>query len=448
MTMRRWPCWTRRLALSILAALVPLEAFSQTSLQIPLQFDFVNPGAKSLAIGGAFVALADDATATFANPAGLTQLAVPEVSVEARGTRISTQFLQGGRLSGPVTNQFDDTVAGAVFGDSIGSHFGAGFLAGVYTHPSHRWVIAGYRHELVRLDQAFLSNGVFQKDPSSIGSLRDAPQEVIRQVSITGYGVAGSYQVSQTVAVGASLTAYTFDMSSRARKFGTVGFFGAPNLNEEVARGTQTGDTVSWAPTLGFMAGRGPRRFGVVYRRGASFDMTTEIPTTDSGRNETIQPRVGAFRVPHTLAFGASVRIQPPLTLALEVTRIWYSRLREDFVTEQARASLRVSSFNIDDGTEIHGGVQYTVPHWRGLPRFRAGAWFDPDHSVNFTPGAGTAPGDRLFDERLSAALSTGKNQVHATGGIGLTFGAHIEFNAAFDLASTGRIFSSSLILR
>ena len=445
------PCSLRtvgRFALACLMALVPAEALAQTSLQIPLQFDFVNPGAKSLAIGGAFVALADDATATFANPAGLTQLAVSEASVEARGTRISTQFLQGGRLSGPVTNQGDDTVAGAVFGDSTGSHFGAGFLAGVYTHPSHRWVIAGYRHELVRVDQSFLSNGIFQKDPAVLNNERELPQEGVRHVSITGYGVSGSYKVSQTLAVGASLTAYTFDMSSVFRRLGTVGFFGPTNLNEELGRATQSGAAVSWAPTLGLLAGRDQRRFGIVYRRGASFDMATQTPAPPPAPAGTRLTRAGLFRVPDTLAFGASVRPRPPLTLAVEVTRIWYSRLREDFVTDQAEGSGRASSFSIDDGTEIHGGVQYAVLEWSGLPRFRAGAWFDPDHSVHFTPGAGTTPNDRLFDERLSAALSTGKNQVHVTGGVGLTLNPRLEFNVAFDLASTTRTFSSSLILR
>jgi hypothetical protein len=41
------------------------------------QFSFSNPGARSMGLGGAFVALADDATAAFANPAGLVQTAVP-----------------------------------------------------------------------------------------------------------------------------------------------------------------------------------------------------------------------------------------------------------------------------------------------------------------------------------------------------------------------------------
>src|SRR4051812_43384337 len=157
-----------RLALTSVMVATPAAAFAQTSLQIPLQFDFLNPGAKSLALAGSFVGLADDATATFANPAGLTQLAVSEFSVELRGSQTSTQFLEAGRLSGVPSNEKTDTIAGAVFGTSTGSHVGPGFLAGVYAYPSHRWVVAGYRHELVRVDQSFLSNGVFQKDPSSI----------------------------------------------------------------------------------------------------------------------------------------------------------------------------------------------------------------------------------------------------------------------------------------
>src|SRR5262245_40980915 len=428
-----------RLALTSVMVASPAAAFAQTSLQIPLQFDFLNPGAKSLALAGSFVGLADDATATFANPAGLVQLGVSEVSVELRGSWISSQFLQGGRLSGEPTNMGTDTIAGAVFGTSEGSHVGPGFLAGVYVHPSHQWVIAGYRHELVRVDQSFSSNGVFLKDPSSINSARDISQEGIRDVDITGYGVSGSYRVTPVLAIGASITAYSFTMDSTFRRLNTDGFFGPPLPNvPPLSTSTQTGDDISWAPTLGVMIGRDAFRFGGVYRHGASFDMTTQ--------STAIGTRQGLFRVPDTLAFGASARIAPTLTVAAEITRVSYSRLREDFVTDQAFGSGRVDLFTVNDATEIHGGVQYVVPRWPGLPRFRGGVWYDPDHSVEFTPSS--VPTDRLFNERLTAALSTGKNQVHVTGGIGLTFGRHLEFNVAFDAASTTNIFSSSLIVR
>ena len=90
------------LLLVLLVLLAPAHASAQNSVQIPMQFDFLNPGAKSLALGGAFVGLADDATAGFANPAGLRELSRPEISIEIRGRRVESPFLDRGRLSGTV----------------------------------------------------------------------------------------------------------------------------------------------------------------------------------------------------------------------------------------------------------------------------------------------------------------------------------------------------------
>jgi long-chain fatty acid transport protein len=65
-------------ALPAMAQNVDIEALSG------LQFNFGNPGARSLGMGGAFLGLADDASAAEANPAGLTILRKPEVSLELR----------------------------------------------------------------------------------------------------------------------------------------------------------------------------------------------------------------------------------------------------------------------------------------------------------------------------------------------------------------------------
>src|SRR5919109_3020167 len=70
--------------LGLLAA-IPLAA-QNTDIEAlaGLQFNFGNPGARSLGMGGAFIGLADDASAAEANPAGLTVLRRPEISIEAR----------------------------------------------------------------------------------------------------------------------------------------------------------------------------------------------------------------------------------------------------------------------------------------------------------------------------------------------------------------------------
>src|SRR5882757_7644136 len=99
------------LCLAILAA----AGAGAQPVTIPrFDFSFSNPGARSLGFAGAFAALADDATAAYANPAGLVQLTRPEVSFEARLRRRSPSFLAGGRLEGQPTGQGIDTRQGLV----------------------------------------------------------------------------------------------------------------------------------------------------------------------------------------------------------------------------------------------------------------------------------------------------------------------------------------------
>lgn len=417
------------------------DAGAQTSLQIPLQFDFINPGAKSLALGGAFVALADDATATFANPAGLTQLGASEVSIELRATRVETPFLAGGRLSGTPLNLGVDTVNGPTFRDSVGSYVGPGFLAGVFVHSSRRYVVAGFRHELVRIDQSFFSQGVFQRAPDRLSDERDRPQQAVRRMAITSYGASGAFKLTRQLAVGGSLSLHTSEMDSVfTRYIPDGGFTGPANTQVEDGRATQSGSDLSLAPTVGVMIGDGRLRAGSVYRRGAAL----RYETVDGNIRKT-----PTFRVPHTFAAGASFRPQPQLTVAGEITWVGYSRIRTDFIVDQAEKTGRTDSFDISNGTEWHVGMQYALPARRGLPRLRAGLWRDPDHTVTFNPltsGGGSA--DRIFDERFVAALSNGRARLHSTGGIGLTFAKRIELNLGLDMASDQVRFSTSVIVR
>jgi hypothetical protein len=79
--MRRLACGLL-LSLAVLALARPVAAgdsgLTNTETFSGFQFNFNNPGARALGMGGAFVAVADDATAVVANPAGLTILQRPE----------------------------------------------------------------------------------------------------------------------------------------------------------------------------------------------------------------------------------------------------------------------------------------------------------------------------------------------------------------------------------
>jgi hypothetical protein len=291
------------------------------------------------------------------------------------------------------------------------------------------------------VNQTFLSEGVFQKDPAEFTSRRDTPQSGERRLDITGYGASGSFKVTRTLAIGGGLAAYRFSLDSVFRRYDVNGFLGPPNLSVEFSRSTQEGSGVGLAPTLGLTVDHRSARLGIVYRAGASFDYTT-VDGSDPSRRAT-------FRVPNALAIGVSATPTQALTVSGEVTRIDYSRLTKDFVVDQAVGTGRQASFSIDDGTELHASVQYARRRQRGAPvRIRGGVWYDPDHSVHFTPlPKPSTPSERLFDERLSTALSQGRSQTHATGGVGFTLQPRLELNAGVDIASRTRIVSTSVIL-
>lgn len=439
----------RAAIISFAITVVPSLVAAQTAIQIPLQFDFINPGAKSLALGGAFSGIADDATAGFANPAGLRELGRPELSVEVRGRWLDTPFLQRGRLSGTVSNELTDVIAGPVFGEMSDSHIQVPYLSVVFPYTQQGWVVAGFRHELTRISQVSFSEGVFQKDPAEFTSRRERPQEVDRKLAITHYGASIAKEIDPRIAVGATLSAYTFRFATLVRRFDTAGFLGAPVPSVELGRATQEGDDVAFAPTVGVRVclrrcderQTTSARFGAVYRHGPSFDFETlEIADLRSNR----------FRVPHVIAVGGALEVPRTgrrLLFSGEIRRIGYSRLKEDFLTDQTIGE--EDKVGVDDGIEVHAGFQYTVETHRWLPRFRAGIWSDPDHSTNFIPGpVEDHPQLRLTDELLSVALSKGARTTHVSAGIGLTFSPQLEWNFGADFAERSTIVSASVIVR
>ena len=140
-----------------------VEAQEFAQLIFTPHFSLANPGARSLGLGGAFLALADDATAAFANPAGLVQLAEPEVSIEGRHWSYSTPFTAGGSAQGSPTGIGLDTFAGLRTGISSDETTGLSFLSFVY--PRGRWSFALYRHLFLKFESTATTQGLFKDGP-------------------------------------------------------------------------------------------------------------------------------------------------------------------------------------------------------------------------------------------------------------------------------------------
>ncbi len=439
----------RASAASALAGLIVLcasTAYAQSgqTAQIPLQFDFLNPGARSLALGSAFVAVADDATAAFTNPAGLTLSTRPEVSAEIRFRQLDTPYLSGGRLSGFPSGNGIDTIAGPVYGTSGDSALRPYYLSFVY--PRGNWSAAVYRHELALQSNTFISQGPFYRSTSS-GAIFDNARlpglSGARDISIVTWGAAFAYHFSSRLSLGGSVAFYNFSLTS---DFGSLAFPDGlytpadPSTKGQLSTTTQSGADTEAAINVGALVTINRKvRLGGVYRQGAAFPFT-EIQHVPFSPTATL---IGNFRTPWVIGAGVRVQANPALALAVDYDRVQYSRLSTDFITFQVDPSV-TQRVRIDDGNELHLGAEYTFLKRPSKPVIRAGVWFDPNHTVQYTTDHSASDDDI----RLQAVFPGGQSVWHYCAGFGLPLSRAYEFNIGADFTSGRRYVSASLVAR
>lgn len=432
--------------MTLMAALGPPSLFAQTTAQFPMQFDFTSPGARSLAMGGAFVASADDASAAFINPAGLVFYGKLEASGELRfGTR-ETSFLAGGRVSGNITGRGLDTIAGPVYSQDDDTQAGLAFLSMMVPIGS-RLTITGYRNEVARVDNSFFSQGAFLR--ATFGGVtddfnRELPVDGRRRVAVTNYGGSVGVHVNDALAVGGGLSFYKFNLDAEFARHGVMtDTFSPPDLSITSSTATQDGDDVTASINGGLLWKPRPNlNVGGSFRYGPSFDFVQHDRVPDQLIDLT---RQGHFDVPDVVSGG--VKWQPltsgRLTLLTDVSRVYYSQLLDDFIKIQALASNRPDQLRIDDGTEIRVGGEYQFGDTHVIiPRI--GFWRDPDHSVRYV----STPAHDTTDAFYEATLPGGEAVMHFTFGVGMLWSELFEVHVGSDLSSRNKLFTMSFVAR
>jgi len=433
---------TRYLALIVVAAAAQLMPGISAAQEAPpsLELSFSNPGARSMGLGGAFVALADDATAAFANPAGLVQLVRPEVSLELRRRDYSTPYTAGGRVQGPPTGNGIDTVDGIRTEFSNETTSGVSFLSFVY--PGTKWSLAVYRHQLADFAVRTEINGLFGDVPEG-GTRRYLDQRTVTELDIVGTGLSGAYQVSDRLSLGFGLTYF----SGRVESQGAVYLIDVyPDTFWEQNsffpdRVIVTNSFVVDDTDVGFNAGvlwkvAESWRLGGVYRQGPRFDY--ELYNRAGPANELPEGTVLEAVTDRSLAFpdvwGLGVAYRSPngsLTVGLEWDRVEYSIIKETLDSPVVESS----AVAMDDADELHLGVEYVFLKTSPLIAIRGGLWRDPDHRFRY-----------IEDDPFNQALyRSGKDVLHFTAGVGVAF-RQFQIDLGFDLSDFSDAFALSAI--
>lgn len=443
---------------ALVLAVSPLAAQNNDELNAGVEFNFSNPGARSLGMAGAFNAVADDATAAYVNPAGLMILAKPEVAGEFRRFSFAIPYVDRGHAFGAPTGKGLDVVGGLQSEARREQANALSFLS--FTYPSNRWAFAVYRHQMARFRTTVNSTAIFITGEDGTVS-RFFPTQGELAIDVVNYGLTGAFKVSDNLLIGAGLS-YDLGMldgvqrrysrgipgnggTGAGEEFGTPLYSASNLVNYTIEKGNST----STVANVGLLFKPSDRwTFGAVYRRGPSFKVDAGRYFVRADRTSTLFASASTpFHVPDVFGAGMAVRPFGPFVMALDVDHVRYSSLVRDFGDVQNPAGApdpQSLKYVVDDGVEVRLGGEYLI---RGrLPvALRLGVWRDPDHRIRYDPGPITIGQQQVF---ASIAFQRGKDRIHAAGGAGVVFSNAGQLDLGVDVSQETRTVSLSFVKR
>ena len=476
------------LVLSLIVALPLAGQNTDIESLSGLTFNFRNPGARSLGMGGAFLALADDATAAEANPAGLTILRLPELSLELRNYRMDVEV--------PFSGAYPDITKEAFVSHSRAAD--VSYASAVY--PREKWALALYYHQPLRiesdlnlvytfdqLNQAvpidrtlfYLARG----NPRGSGSLVTQEECDALQNEEFGscttfqlspyfssvameqetWGVAGAYEFGP-VSVGLGVRYQLFEQAALTVRYDPDFFFPV----ESLVQATELDENLEpkAMDDITFTIGAKWTIIAEELFIGATIKQGAEYPTSVfqqfAADGEVFEEAFDtSFHVPDTAGIGVAWRPVPQLTLLADAVFVRYSNLVDDFHSaypeiQFLRDIYGIEIFDIDDTVQTHLGAEYFFFAPRVAIGLRAGWWREPAHGLRYS-GPLTCTEEEIdeFDRVLCSAnrnrqaivFDGGRDLDHFTVGVGLAW-PKFQIDAAYDTSKDFKIGSLSAVYR
>jgi long-chain fatty acid transport protein len=436
-----------------------------------LQFNFGNPGARSLGMGGAFLGRADDASAAEANPAGLTILRKAEFSFEARNYVEGQVFTTSGTF--PTVNRttfthFSDRVVvsfasavvpimdkftvGAYFHEPLKNQGGAAIFphvdpnTGATTKMPNFFLPAGGGNLLTEAECIALRTQT--RNPAACLENRVDPFISALDVRQRTFGLAAAWRVHPKFSIGVAGRLQTLKEGAFASRYSADGF-GNYFLKfirvQATARTNGTDVMLTEEKNVTFSAGfkyapTDKISFGGVYKQGAKFNAPTFFLGQESG-GQFVKTGDTTFHNPDIAGLGVSFQPIPVLTINFDAVNVKYSNLVDRFDSITRGVFTLDHPFKANDVTELRLGGEYFFA-WKVPFAVRGGYWRDPAHSVTWNGPLTTA--DFVGEALL---YPPGEDQNHMSLGGGFAW-PRFQLDFAYDTSKTYKVGSISMVTR
>lgn len=477
------------LLLSVVFTILAGAAFCQTNDEglAFLEFNFFNPGARALGMGGAFVGLADDSTAALANPAGLTTLIRPEVSVEFASTNYNNSIPWNGGFQTYTASVDPVTLTTHVTGfqmhyvpkDFSNTSSNVSFASAVYPIRANKLVFSAFYNEqtkfkrITRLDDEGFGNCLQGDDSCTVKTAglgtSFLPSANTIDLSIRTIGFSMSLRPFRQVDVGGTLNISRLKLDSTTDRLNNGELQNEFTLNSD---NTKASFTVG-----GLISPSEYASFGLVYSRRPKYDATavSNVPGFAKTGVSPIQEQNVGFRVPDSFAAGVSVKPSDFLRLNADTVFIRYSQMMEGYYNarfnqgkvDQQRSEgnptllqtegYQHNTLEVEDGVEFRVGGEYVfrLGQSNRSVAVRSGYWHEPFHSIIQTVDDASLTMDIdknnafVSDTRQtpfwSRTLKDEFNGNHVTAGIGFTM-SRFTLDGAFDYSKNFKRFIISSV--
>lgn len=430
------------------------------------RIDFLQPGARPVGLGGAFIGAAQDATAAPINPAGLTYLRSVGASLHQRSSHLQYEEPQGSvqspnRKATFHANNFDQNMVSVFLPLRIIKPLQKTPLAELHL-AIFRQVVFDSRFNFET--EQFLTTTENLSSRQVLGGLGNVPgRKVDLESELVSDGFSVAYPLSRRLSMGLTVKTSALSFSLNERTFLDPAVADGSKPRGNIADATYSITSVDEHKTefsfsMGIMGKLIVDRlfFGAVYNFNPTYDLRSDIflPEYNVG-DETFPAKAPGntrfrFSIPDTYGLGLYYVANSRIRLMADIVRIEYSDLlsgndlnwpADDLFFNPSQTFQDTGSkpdLTVEDATEFHLGLEIVtnIPAF-GLIPLRFGLFTSPGHRIH---AAESDPDiQRLFPEAA--------DRLNFTFGLGVILSSHLKFDASIIVSQDGfEVFGSTLL--